>query len=113
MPLQDLIGLRQSNPAAVFLGREVELEYLFVHILRNAGTLILNLGDGGAIVGSSCDGQHATFGHGLDSVDNYIQESLLHQIDIDLHRQSVCWCVAFNRDTVLFGVGRSQLRDVL
>ena len=45
VPLQNLIGLRQADAAAVFLGREIKFEDFVVHILRDSAALVANLGD--------------------------------------------------------------------
>src|ERR1700730_5530392 len=45
MPLQDLIGLRQTDAAAFILGCEIEFENILVHVLRNPSTLIANFGN--------------------------------------------------------------------
>ena len=45
MPLQNLIGLRQTDAVAVLLGREIELEDLVLNIGGNANALITDLSD--------------------------------------------------------------------
>src|SRR5258708_3094146 len=45
VPLQDLIGLRQPDAAAVFLGSEIELEDLVAHVDRDSHALVANLGN--------------------------------------------------------------------
>src|SRR6266496_367276 len=43
VPLEDLIGLCQTDAAALFFRREIQLEDFVMHILRYTGTLIADL----------------------------------------------------------------------
>src|SRR5882672_9985970 len=45
VPLHDLVGLRQPNPAATLLGGEVEFEDFFLQVLGDTRTFITNFSD--------------------------------------------------------------------
>src|SRR5271166_1643115 len=109
MPLQNLVGLRQSDPAAILLGREVKLEYLIVHLFRNSGTLIVNLGYNYTIFAPRRNRKRSSQRHGLNPVEHNIEDGLLHHIYVNLDRQWLHWQVAIDGDAMLFGVGGGQL----
>ena len=112
MPLQDLIGLCQTNATPIFLGSEIEFKNLVVHLLRNPRALILNLGHYDSVLAARRNGEHSPLGHGLDSVDDNVENGLFHQIGIDFDRQPEVGDLSLDGDSVLLSVGPGQLRDV-
>ena len=59
VPLQNLVGLGQSDAAAVFFCGEIELEDFVAQILRNAATLVANLGNDGVVFALGGDREDA------------------------------------------------------
>src|SRR5580698_5984151 len=82
VPLQDLVSLRQADAVAVFLGGEIKLKDFVLYILRNACTLIANLGNRRIIVAARRKSELASVRHGLDPVKHYIEQGLLDEIEV-------------------------------
>src|SRR5579859_5054127 len=105
MPLQNLISLRQSDAATVFLGCEIKLEDLVVSILRDSTTRVVNLGHDGMLLKPRRDGERPSLGHGLNAIDHDIENRLLHQIHVNLHWKALIGHSAQDGNAMLFGIG--------
>ena len=88
MPLQDLVGLRQSyaTAALIFLGGEVELEHFVLYGLGNAPTFVSDFSHDGIFIAANGDREHSAIRHSLHTIQYNVQYCLLDEIDIDLHR---------------------------
>src|SRR5271157_1113341 len=105
MPLQDLVGLRQADAVAIFLGGEVELENLVLDVLWYAHTLIADLGNHTIAVAACRDRELATVRHGLDSVQHDVEQGLLHEIEVRLDEKRLLRHIALDGDAMLPGIG--------
>src|SRR5215469_11546923 len=112
VPLQDLIGLGQTNPTTVFLGSEVEFKNLVVHLLGNSGALVLNFGHYDSVLAPRRNGQHSSLRHGLHPVDDDVEDGLFHQVGINFDGKSNVGHVSLDGDSVLLSVGTGELGDV-
>src|SRR5271168_1141642 len=104
MPLQDLICLRQADTVAVFLGGEIKLKNLVLYILSNAHAPVADLGHHHTFFAVRRNGELASFGHSLDSVEHDVEKSLLHKIYIRLDWQGLVRHVTDEVDAMLLGV---------
>ena len=113
MPLQDLVGLGQSDAASALLGGEVEFEDLFLYFPRNPVAGVADFGDGDAVFATGADGERAPFLHRLHAIDNDIQDGLFYEIAVDFHRKRSAGEVAIDVNPVLLSVGHGQQRYIL
>src|SRR5215469_6206500 len=113
MPLQDLIGLCQTDSTPVFLGGVVQLENLVVDFLGNTIALIPDLGNHYLPVRAPRDLEISTAGHGLYPVQDHVEDGLLHEVTVDLHRQRTGRQFGHDLDSVLFGLRSGQRHDIL
>ena len=105
MPLQDLIGLSQTNSASALLGSEVKLEDLLLHVFGNADSGIADLGHHNAFFTPGADGESAALGHRLHAIDHNIQDGLLHEIGIYFDWQGLRGHIFFQRIAPQLGYG--------
>src|SRR5258708_9598161 len=113
MPLQNLVGLRQSNSVAFFFGGEVELENFVLHLLSNAQTLIADFGNYNIFFAMCLDRQLSALRHGLNSVDHHVEKSLLHQVQVRFDEQRLRKHDALDVDAMLLRFRGSQQRNVI
>src|ERR1700732_1817222 len=73
VPLQNLVGLCQTDAAAIFFRREIEFENLVVHVLGNPAALIANLGDHRVVFAASGNSEQPPERHRLNTVDDDIE----------------------------------------
>ena len=108
MPLQDLVGLRQPNAAAVSLGGEIQLKNLLLDLGWDAVPLVLNPGEDHVLLAARRDGKVPALRHSLQSVQHNVEDGLLHEVNIDVDRERHRRKFACDRDTVLRRIGRGQ-----
>src|SRR5450631_1989047 len=89
MHLQHPVTHRQTDTAARFLGREVEIENLIPNLGSNPNALVPDFNGSGSVVTTGCDGQSPAASHRLHAIQDNIQQRLLDQVVIGLDQQSV------------------------
>src|SRR5712691_2714246 len=111
--LHDFIGHGQPDPGPGFLGREVKIVDLIANLVGNAAALVTDLNQHFIVVFRAADAQGTSLGHGLHSIEDNIQESLLEQIGIGAYQQRHSGELPINGHALTGGVGRSQLDNVV
>lgn len=82
MPLQNLIRLRKADATAIFFGGVVKLEDFVLDFLRNTCALVADFGHDGVIFPSGGNRKRSAARHRLHSIDDDVEEGLLHQVEI-------------------------------
>jgi len=102
------VGECQSNAAAGFLGGEVEVENLVANFGGDSSAGVLHLEHGGLRGGEGAQGESAAVGHGLDAVDDDVEDGLAHEVGIDAHGQRPGTEFLHDFDAVGAGFGRGE-----
>ena len=89
MQLQNAIRHGQADPAALALGREVQIENLVADLVRNAGPFVRDAQDGILLVLFEHHPQPASLRHGLCPILNDIEDRLLEQVGIHVRDQGI------------------------
>src|ERR1700733_1413621 len=112
MPLENLVSLRQADAVAVFLGGEIKFKDFVLHIPRDSGAAVADLSDNGVLFAAGRDGELASLGHSLNAVENHVEQSLFHQIEVGLYGQRLFGPIVNDDDAVLLAVGSGEQSDI-
>src|SRR5215831_499456 len=113
MPLHDLVGLREPDAAAAFFRREVKLEDFLLGFPGDSAARVLDLDDDRSLFAPRADGQLPALAHGLHTVDDHVENGLLHEVEVDFDGQGQVRQVADDGYGMLISVRRSQGCDLV
>ena len=98
----------QADPAALFFGREVEVEDAGTDLVRDALAVVADPDIRPARVFGEADLEHAARSHGLGAVEHHVEQGLLQQIRIDPAVDGARRRLALDGNSARLEVGRSK-----